>query len=256
MNYIKTSFKRFKQDALSKLFYDLQKWLILTTIFFAATKFLPKKNAISDFLSKTISLTFYSTLLIGLSLIAITILIVTFLFSTKYKKLKKDNFTDELTGLKNHKAFKEYLTDKLIDLKGSNKTLSIIMLDIDNFKIFNTQYNPNFADKVLSKLGELLNNDKRITDETFRQYLRGDEFIVITNDTSLNDAIKAAERKRILIENTIFVVDRASCKLTVSCGVTEVKKDKDDFKTIMDRVSQALVEAKSIIGKNNTKSII
>jgi len=256
MNYFKKSFGKFKQDALSKLFYDLSKWFILATSVFAATKFLPKGTSIGDILAKKVSGTLYSALLIGLILIVIAILIVTFLFNKKYKELKRDNFTDELTGLKNHKAFKEYLAEKLNSVKGTNKTFSIIIIDVDDFKNFNTKFNTNFADKVLSKLGELLGNDKRITDEAFRQFLRGDEFVIIANDTNLNDAIRAAERKRTLIESTTFVVDDASCNLTVSCGVTEVKKDKDDFKTITDRANQALLEAKSKAGKNNTKSII
>lgn len=256
MSYFKKSFDKFKQDALSKLFYDILKWLIPAILIFAATKFFPKETSIGDFLTKTVSGTLYSALLAGLSIIAITILIVSVLFNKKYRELKRDNFTDELTGLQNHKAFKKYLAEKLTSLKGSGKTFSIIIIDVDDFKNFNSQYNPNFSDKVLSKIGELLRNDKRITDETFRQYLRGDEFVIIANDTNLNDAIRAAERKRILIESTTFVVDSTSCKLTVSCGVTELEKDKDDYKTITDRVNQALVEAKSKTGKNNTKSVI
>jgi diguanylate cyclase (GGDEF)-like protein len=252
-SYFRKSFDKFRQDALSKLFYDILKWLIPATIIFAASKIIPKKTSIGHLISSPITFTFYAVFLIGLVIIAVTVVTVTILFNRKYKALQKDNFTDELTGLKNHKAFKENLTERL---EASNSTFSIIIIDVDDFKKFNTDFSPNVADGILAKLGELLNNDKRITDETFRQFLRGDEFVVITNETNLNDAYKAAERKRILIEKTSFVIGDTAHKLTVSCGVTEYKKGKDDFKSITERVNQALVEAKKQTGKNVTKTII
>jgi len=255
-NYWKKSFEKFRQDALSKLFYDILKWFIPATILLAASKIFPKDTSLGQLISKPVTFTIYSLFLIGLLIVAITVVVVSILLNKKYKALQRDNFTDELTGLRNYKAFKEYLNAKIIDLKSAEKTFSIIVLDVDDFKNFNTQFNPNTADNILSKLGELLNNDKRITDETFRQFLRGDEFVIIANETNLNDAYKAAERKRNLIEKTTFTIGYTSHKLTVSCGVTEFKKGKDDFITITDKVNQALVEAKRQVGKNNTKSII
>ena len=252
MSYLKKSFDKFRQDALSKIFYDILKWLTIAILAFAATKLFPKDTSFGELLTTPLSLSLYTVLLIALGTIIITVLVVYIIFSRKYEAIRTDNFTDELTGLKNHKAFKEHLTKRLFN----DRTFSIIIIDVDDFKRFNTEYNPNIADQVLGKLGELLSNDKRITDETFRQFLRGDEFVIIASDTSLNDAVKAAERKRTLIENTTFVVEQKPMKLTVSCGVTEFKKGKDDFVSITDRVNQALVDAKGVSGKNNTKSII
>ena len=252
MSYLKKSLAKFRQDALSKVFYDILKWLIIAILTFSATKLLPEDTSFGAVLTTNLTLSLYTVFLIVLGIVILTVFLVSIIFNRKYEAIRTDNFTDELTGLKNHKAFKEYLTKKLT----SDRTFSIIILDVDDFKRFNTEYNPNIADKVLSKLGELLGNDKRITDETFRQFLRGDEFVIIASDTSLNDAVKAAERKRSLIENTTFVVEEKPMKLTVSCGVTEFKKTKDDFVSITDRVNQALLDAKKVSGKNNTKSII
>jgi len=256
MSYFKRSVEKFRQDALSKIFYDLIKGLIVTILGVFAIKLIPADTSFGTVLKTPVSMTFYSILLYSLLIVAITVCVVAYLFNKKFQKVRTDNYTDELTGLKNHKALKEHLSEKLNNSKVSGKTFSIIVIDIDDFKKFNTNYNPNFADQVLRKLGELLGNDKRITDETFRQFLRGDEFVIIASETSLNDAVKAAERKRTLIEGTTFIVDNINCNLSVSCGVTEVKKDSDDFKSITDRVNQALKEAKAKAGKNNTKSII
>ncbi|NML65511.1 GGDEF domain-containing protein [Hymenobacter sp. RP-2-7] len=163
-----------------------------------------------------------------------------------------DNFTDELTGLKNYKALKEYVIDKIKESIHDKKVLSIILIDVDNFKNFNTTYGYNTADRVLKAVGELLGKDKRATDEVFRQFLKGDEFLVVASETSSDDALKAAERKRKLIENATFVIDEARYKLTVSCGVTEFKAG-DDYTSFTNRAHSALVEAKSQQFKNCSK---
>ena len=254
--YIKKSLEKFKQDALSKIFYDILKWIVPASIAFAATKLFPIDTSFGAFISQNISASLYVIILAVLAIISLTIIFVNILFKKKYQALQKDNFTDELTGLKNHKALKSYLSDKLKELKHNDKTLSLILIDIDDFKSFNTNQGPNTADQILNKVGQLLSNDKRITDETFRQFLRGDEFIVVANETNLNNAFRAAERKRKLIESTGFIVDGISYNLTVSCGVTEFKKDSDDYFAITDRTNAALVEAKKQIGKNCTKTVI
>lgn len=78
-------------------------------------------------------------------------MVLSILFNKKYKALRRDNFTDELTGLRNYKAFKEYLNGKINDFKNSEKTFSIMIIDVDDFKNFNTEFNPNTADTILSK---------------------------------------------------------------------------------------------------------
>lgn len=169
--------------------------------------------------------------------------------------LQKDNFTDGLTGVKNHKALCEFLKKSIDELNALKiKSLSVIIIDVDDFKKFNTDFGHTKSDQILKSLGQLLNNDKRATDETFRQFLRGDEFVVITKDTNLGDAVKAAERKRKLIENNTFCIKDENFRLTVSCGVTEFKKEEDDIDIFLNRASQALAISKQIKGKNNTKS--
>lgn len=162
-------------------------------------------------------------LIIFITSIGIVIVIVSLLFRKKIQEVVKNNHIDDLTGLKNHKVLHEYLNLKIQEYKKKSDSLSIIILDIDDFKAFNTKFGFNVADQVLKKLWEFLNNDKRITDETFRYFYRGDEFIVVASETSLNQAFQAAERKRKSIEKTFFSVDGKNYELTVCCGVTELK---------------------------------
>lgn len=256
IKYIKTSFQKFISDFLSKGIYDILKWILggggliyLSTIFFS------KNFSIVEFLSKEYLIKLYCSILYTIIIFIVSFLIYKQIYSRKYRALQRDNFTDVLTGLKNHKALNEFLKKTIDDLNNSKiKSLSVLIIDVDDFKKFNTDFGHTKSDQVLKGLGQLLNTDKRATDETFRQFLRGDEFVVITKDTNLGDAVKAAERKRKLVENNTFSVKDENYRLTVSCGVTEFKKEGDDIDIFLNRASQALAVAKEIRGKNNTKS--
>jgi diguanylate cyclase (GGDEF)-like protein len=250
--YLKESLKKFKKDALSKGIYDVLKWLFVTLILLIPTKWIP---FVKDVISKHYNISAYVLIISSVLLITFTALIVGRIFKKRIQEVLKDNHTDELTGLKNHKSLNEYLNHKIEEYKNKSESLSIFILDIDDFKNFNTQYGFNVADQLLKKLGELLGNDKRATDETFRFFNRGDEFLVVSSETNLGQAIQASERKRKLIQKNLFSVDGINHHLTVCCGATELKKT-DDYASLTGRVIEALNEAKKVKEKNNTKSIV
>lgn len=250
-NYFKESMRKFETDALSKGIYDVVKWLVLSLILIIPTQWIPY---VKTFFGRELKVSFYLTAIFSIILIAATSLVVSRIFRNRIKEVLDDNHTDELTGMKNHKALSEYLINKIREFKNKEESLSIIILDVDDFKNFNTEFGFNTADLILKKLGQVLANDKRATDETFRYFNRGDEFLVVAGETNLSQAIQAAERKRRLIQKNIFSVDRIHHQLTVCCGVTEFKKD-DNYTSLTDRVIEALNEAKKVLGKNNTKSI-
>jgi len=251
MKYINKSFKKFKNDLLSNGIYDVVKWIFISLILFLPARWIP---FIAGVLFIKLSISIYWLLILVIVLIGFTILFTNYIFKKKIQVVVNDNYTDDLTGLKNHKALGKYLKQKIFDSKKSNEPLSIILIDIDDFKKVNTEVGYNIADQLLKKIGELLGNDKRATDETFRYFHRGDEFIVVATETSLSQAIQAAERKRMLIYKSLFSIDGKNYKLTVSCGVTELKKGDDDIQ-FTNRVIEALNEAKKTSRKNNTKSI-
>lgn len=85
MNYFKKSLDKFRQDALSKLFYDLLKRLLIWILAFAATTFFPDKSLIGEFLTKKVDLSIYGIILIGLGVILFTVLIVSILFNRKFQ---------------------------------------------------------------------------------------------------------------------------------------------------------------------------
>jgi diguanylate cyclase (GGDEF)-like protein len=244
--------RKFKEDAISNGIYDLIKWAFTLLVLLIPTNWIP---VLKDWLSTKHLLSVYWLIIASLILIIMTAIIVGSIFKRRLLQVQKDNYTDELTGLKNHKALKEFLNQKIEEYKRKDESLAIIILDIDDFKTFNTKFGFNTADQILQKVGDMLGNDKRVTDETFRYFNRGDEFLVVASDTNLSQAMQAAERKRKLIEKAIFSVEGSTHQLTVSCGVTAYKKG-DDFTSFTDRVIQALNEAKKEEGKNCTKPIV
>lgn len=250
--YIKDSIGKFRKDALSKSIYDLIRALAYTFLATSGITFASIWLHFLDFIRFPVTIQVFILILVVLSISAITALIINNRFRKKYDALKLDNYTDELTGLKNYKALKTHLT-KLIENR-TDVPLSLILMDVDDFKKFNTKTGYQVADLVLKKLGELLGNDKRATDEIFRVFLRGDEFMIIAENTNQNQAFIASERKRELINNHGFEVNGNVYTLTVSCGVTEFISD-DDYTSFTDRVNKALNLAKLVKNKNCTKSL-
>ena len=135
-----------------------------------------------------------------------------------------------------------------------NLPVTLILFDIDNFKDFNSLHGYEKADQILQKLGDFLNRDNRITDQVFRYFLRGDEFLVVAYKTNLSNGKIAADRKRNLIAENNFVINNETFKLTVSCGVTTITSEISKIEVI-DKLNAALLNAKKYPGKNKTETI-
>jgi len=252
MKYIKDSFSKFKKDVLSRVFYDIMKYLFITIILVAILKYTP---IIKEKLELEVSLSIWTVIILSLLLVGICFTFSFVLFNNKFKSIQAKSRIDELTGLKNHKALERDLDNLEKGRENKEEPVSIILFDIDDFKKFNDDNSYEVADKILTKLGGLLAKDSRITDETYRYFMRGDEFLIIARQTSLSNAQIAAERKRKLIADSSFEIDGSHFKLTVSCGVTEF--NKGEIKTdVLDRVSKALQSAKKKQNKNCTEIIV
>ena len=85
--------------------------------------------------------------------------------------------------------------------------------------------------------------------------MRGDEFLIVAKQTSISNAQLASERKRKLIQDSTFVVDGGSYRLTVCCGVTEFNREEKS-KEVLEKLSQALQSAKRKPNKNNTEIVV
>ncbi|MFH0790825.1 MAG: diguanylate cyclase [Candidatus Omnitrophota bacterium] len=158
-----------------------------------------------------------------------------------YKKLSQ---LDGLTGIFNHRFFQELLQKEIARAKRYNRSLALVILDVDNFKVYNDKNGHPLGDLALKKLAWVIKNSLRESD--FEARYGGEEFVVILPDTSLSGAVVAAERLRILVERTQFEKEEVlpNKKFTISIGVAAYPQNADSRETLIERTDQALYQAK------------
>ncbi|MEL6385305.1 MAG: GGDEF domain-containing protein [Cyanobacteria bacterium J06626_18] len=156
---------------------------------------------------------------------------------------------DPLTQLANRRAFDWELPRQIEAARMQNYSLSLLMLDIDHFKGVNDKHGHLIGDQVLRMCAERLRHHMRFYETPFRY--GGEEFIVILQNTSIQEAQKTAERLRCLINDAPFVISSdLDLSLSVSIGVSTLEAT-DDAKGI-DAIARAdanLLKAKSA-GRN------
>ncbi len=134
------------------------------------------------------------------------------------EQLKEQALRDSLTRLYNNRYMFELLTRETERFERSDGALSLIMLDIDDFKHVNDTYGHLFGDEVIRRVSSALMDSTRESDVIGRY--GGEEFIVILKDTSTEKAVEIAERIRKTISDLEF--DKA-IKITASFGVSTLK---------------------------------
>ncbi len=138
----------------------------------------------------------------------------------KNRILQELAIKDGLTNLYNHKHIHEMLDSNIKMSRRYSRPLSLIMLDIDNFKSINDAYGHPFGDDVLTEVAECIKTTVRDSDIVGRY--GGEEFIVICPETADEEAINLANRIRRNVKGLEF--DK-SINLTVSGGVSRLEKD-------------------------------
>jgi len=151
--------------------------------------------------------------------------------------------TDGLTGLYNHRHFHERLTLEVERSQRSGLPLSLLMLDVDHFKLFNDTHGHPAGDEVLRQLARVLTDTRRANDVVARY--GGEEFSVILVDTAKFTGAKVAERVRERISAHDFsdAAQKAS-KISVSIGVATFPEDGTDAEGLVRAADTALYAAK------------
>lgn len=157
-----------------------------------------------------------------------------------------NSFTDSLTGIFNRRYLDEALETEFYRLKRSKSILSIIMIDVDNFKNFNDTYGHLAGDDCLSQIGNILRTTvSRVADIAARY--GGEEFIVVLPETSSNGAKTLAERLRKAVEGLTIThaTSDTSKYVTISLGIATISVAKlDSPKQIVALADEALYYAK------------
>ena len=139
--------------------------------------------------------------------------------------LEQLSITDGLTKLHNHRYFQESIAKECRRSLRSNDPLSLILVDIDNFKKWNDRLGHAGGDEILRRLAEVLNQCVRDTDILTRY--GGEEFALLALDTDLVGATALGDKIRQAVEEEDFITDVPSEreKLTVSVGVASFQGD-------------------------------
>jgi len=163
------------------------------------------------------------------------------------KKYMELSITDDLTGLFNQRHFYNQIRAEIDRIQRYKHPLALLLLDVDNFKIYNDTYGHLAGDKVLAKLGEVIRNSSRKTDSGYRY--GGEEFTVILTETRGQDAGVVAERLRKRFADEIFFpVPLEPVQVTVSVGIANYR-DGEEIASFVKRADQNMYEAKAK-GKN------
>ncbi len=164
------------------------------------------------------------------------------------EELKRLATTDRLTEAYNRTKFNEIIEREVERVKRYNQPLSIIIFDIDHFKNVNDEYGHNAGDRVLKTIADIVRENIRKIDYFVRW--GGEEFMIISSDTGLQEAYLLAERIRQTIEDYMF---EDVGKVTVSLGITEFEEN-DTPDSLIKRADDAMYEAKKK-GRNRIEMI-
>ncbi|MEW6526748.1 MAG: diguanylate cyclase [Spirochaetota bacterium] len=160
------------------------------------------------------------------------------------EKLQKLAITDELTGIYNRRKFNEVALREFNRAKRNKNPLSIIIMDIDYFKIVNDTYGHAIGDDVLKTIAKSIAESLRSLD-IFARY-GGEEFIICLPETSIIAAQNVAERIRSCINDLTFHDKQNNqFKISLSLGVSQIKEYSQTIEDIIRDADKALYEAKS-----------
>ena len=153
--------------------------------------------------------------------------------------------TDGLTGLHNRRYLDSHLQTLFDRAVGRRRPLSVMITDLDRFKSINDTFGHDGGDDVLREFAQRLRKNVRGIDLACR--FGGEEFVVVMPDTDAQVAEKVAERIRAEIARAPFAVghDGQTVEVTVSVGVSSLRRGTDTVEALMKRADVALYEAKS-----------
>lgn len=167
--------------------------------------------------------------------------------SFKYNQVLETSKKDQMTKLYNHTTFYEK-TDEMIQASSFDKPLSLLMMDIDDFKAFNDQYGHVAGDNALKKVASIIKNT--IPSKAIGARYGGEEFAVLLPQT---DKLKAVEIANDLLHK-IAQTDIEGVRVTLSCGVSTCPEDGRHSSTLVSSADNALYISKKT-GKNKVTMV-
>ena len=169
-----------------------------------------------------------------------------------HEMVSQQAVTDELTGLANNRGLRDWLDREAARAERFRHDLSLLMLDIDDFKQVNDTYGHLQGDSVLRRVGRVLTLEAREVDQPARY--GGEEFVVALPETDIEGAVELAERIRTRIESSSIplVEGNGEIRVTASVGVASIPANASNAHDVIAAADAALYEAKRA-GKNRVE---
>ncbi|HEY5601532.1 MAG TPA: GGDEF domain-containing protein [Gammaproteobacteria bacterium] len=158
-----------------------------------------------------------------------------------YREAVQAAHKDPLTGVGNRAAMTTTLRRELEKAFRHNRSLAVIMMDIDHFKKINDKYGHSIGDYALQTLVECAEKSVRISDMIFRY--GGEEFVIVLPETDEPGMLRLAKRIRRRVEKLETRIQGQTITMTVSMGIATLQ-ESDDEKTFIARADEALYQAK------------
>lgn len=159
---------------------------------------------------------------------------------------------DSLTNVLNRNAYDKKVSQLLREIDRHGECAALMVVDIDHFKKFNDNHGHKAGDRVLAAVAASIRDTIRNTDSLFRY--GGEEFVVILNKITADNAEKLAEKVRSRVEKDYFVDKDKTLKVTVSIGLTCVNEG-DTEQSLFERADKAMYNSKHK-GRNRVTMVL
>ena len=163
--------------------------------------------------------------------------------ASRYQKAQQLMYTDDLTGLYNHRYMQVALSQEMKRSQRYGLMFSLLFLDLDHFKNINDTHGHLAGSAALKEVGGLLRASVRSVDTLFRY--GGDEFAVLLVEADADGARRVAERIRKAIEEHTFLDDEGTPSfMTVTAGFATFPIDAKDYKQLLHLADKAMYAGK------------
>jgi diguanylate cyclase (GGDEF)-like protein len=199
--------------------------------------------AVAEWIDPAIALRLVASLVLTLLMIQVILNVLVDLQA----QLLQQSRTDALTGVFNRRHLDEVLSLAAVQATRHRPQRALLVLDVDHFKRINDQRGHGDGDETLRALVRVLRQRLRRSDRLFR--MGGEEFVVLLDDTGMDEALNLAEALRLRVESETLL---PNWRVTVSVGVSE-QRSGESAEAWLARADQALYRAKNN-GRNRVES--
>ena len=175
-------------------------------------------------------------------------LILTIKLEESKKKLEFLSITDDLTQIYNRRKYEQSFKEEISRSKRTNMPFSLIMFDIDHFKLVNDEFGHGVGDQVLQELGKRLQSSLRDSDTVAR--LGGDEFVIILENIRSKEDVKKVATKLLDNISRPLLVENHSIEITASIGINIADNQNLPYVELLKNSDSAMYQVKES-GKND-----